>query len=249
MSCIFVSTNIEDSLRMPIPESIILKDELRPISNMTTLSAPTAEQVARMLLEINAVQFSLEKPFVWSSGWNSPIYCDSRLSLSYPDIRSRIKAGFIQLIKEKFAEVEAVAGVASAGVPQGAMIADALNLPFLYVRPKPKEHGKENLIEGRILPNQRVVLVEDIISTGGSVLKAAEALRNEGMDVIGAVAIFTYGFDTTEQHFAEQDLKYATLTDYTKLLVEVFKKEDVSEKTMASLHEWRKNPESWSPRV
>ncbi|MDX2305050.1 MAG: orotate phosphoribosyltransferase [Microscillaceae bacterium] len=208
----------------------------------------TAEQIAKMLLEINAVQFSFEKPFVWSSGWNSPIYCDSRLSLSYPEIRTRIKEGYLQLIKNNYPEVEAIVGVATAGVPQGAIIADALNLPFLYVRPKPKEHGKENLIEGRIVSNQKVVLVEDIISTGNSSIKSAEALRNEGLDVIGVIAIFTYGFDFAEQNFAQHNLSYTTLTDYTKLLVEVFKKEGVSEKTMASLHEWRKKPDSWSPR-
>ena len=207
-----------------------------------------SEDVAKMLLEINAVQFSFDKPFIWSSGWNSPIYCDSRLSLSYPQIRTKIKEGFVQLIKDKFPDTEAIAGVATAGIAQSALIADDLDLPLLYVRPKPKSHGKENLIEGRILPNQKIVLVEDIISTGNSVIKSAEALKEEGLDVLGVVAIFTYGFDFAIQNFEQHKLSFFTLTDYTKLLVEVFKKEGVSEKTMASLHEWRKDPESWSPR-
>lgn len=207
-----------------------------------------SEEVAKMLLEINAVQFSFDKPFTWSSGWHSPIYCDSRLSLSYPQIRTKIKDSFIQLIKDQYPDVEAIAGVATAGIAQSALIADALDLPLLYVRPKPKSHGKENLIEGRIEPNQKIVLVEDIISTGNSVIKSAEALREEGVNVLGVVAIFTYGFDFAVQNFAQYQLDFVTLTDYTKLLVEVFKKEGVSEKTMASLHEWRKDPKSWSPR-
>lgn len=206
------------------------------------------EEIAKMLLEVNAVQFSFDEPFKWSSGWNSPIYCDSRLTLSYPKIRHYIKESFTNLVQEAYPEVEAIAGVATAGIAQGALVADALELPFIYIRSQPKGHGMENLIEGKLAPNQKIVLVEDIISTGGSVIKAAQVLRERGSNPIGAVAIFTYGFDLAQQKFEEAQLSYHTLSDYTKLLVEVFKKEGVSEKTMASLHEWRRNPESWEPR-
>ncbi len=200
-----------------------------------------------MLLSVDAVQFSFDHPFKWSSGWNSPIYCDSRLTLSYPEIRTFIKESFVELAQKYYAHTEAVAGVATAGIPQGALLAESLNLPFLYVRAKPKGHGKENLIEGKVIAGQKVLLVEDIVSTGRSVIEAAQALRARELEVVGVLAIFTYGFDFAMQNFKEEQLPLYCLSDYTHLLVEVFKKEGVSEKTMASLHEWRKQPDTWAP--
>ncbi len=154
----------------------------------------TAGKIAAMLLEIQAIKLNTEKPFSWSSGWKSPIYCDNRISLSHPEIRNTIKLALVQAIKENFFTVEAIAGVATAGIAQGALVADILNLPFLYVRAKPKDHGMENLIEGRIIKGQKVVVVEDLVSTGGSSLKATQALRDAGMAVLGMVSIFNYGF-------------------------------------------------------
>src|SRR5450432_3754603 len=155
----------------------------------------TAGPVASKLLEIGAIQLNHKTPFTWSSGWKSPIYCDNRLSLSYPALRSFIKDSMVSAIRENFAGVECIAGVATAGIPQGALVADALKLPYIYVRPKPKDHGMGNLIEGKIVKGQKVVLVEDLISTGGSSLKAAQALKEAGFHILGMVAIFTYGFD------------------------------------------------------
>jgi orotate phosphoribosyltransferase len=204
-----------------------------------------SEEIARNLLEINAVQFNFVKPFKWSSGWNSPIYTDCRMTLSYPTLRTFIKNGFVQLINQHYPQAEVIAGVATAGISQAALIADTMQLPMLYVRAKPKEHGKENLIEGRISAQQKVVIVEDIISTGGSCLQAAQALRAAGAEVLGVVAILTYGFDFADEQFRIAHLSHKTLSDYTQLLVQLFKREDVSDKTMASLHEWRKNPSQW----
>jgi orotate phosphoribosyltransferase len=204
-----------------------------------------SELTSRKLLEINAVQFNFQKPFRWSSGWNSPIYTDCRLSLSFPEVRSFIKEGFAQLIQSQFPEAQIIAGVATAGIPQAALVADYLGLPMIYVRSKPKEHGKENLIEGKAEIGQKVVIVEDIISTGGSSIQVAQNLQAAGLEVLGVIAILTYGFEIAEQKFAEAGVKLYTLSDYTQLLVELFKKEDVSEKTMASLHEWRKSPQTW----
>ncbi|NJL14864.1 MAG: orotate phosphoribosyltransferase [Microscillaceae bacterium] len=206
-----------------------------------------AGEVARALLDVQAVQFSPEQAFRWSSGWQSPIYCDSRLTISYPAIRRQITKGFGHLIRAYFPQAEVVVGVATAGIPQAALLAQEFELPMLYVRAKPKDHGRENQIEGRIVPGQLAVIVEDIISTGQSALQAAEVLREAGVHVLGVVAILTYGFDFARQQFEAQGLPFYTLTDYTRLLVEVFKREDVSEKTMASLHEWRKNPQEWQP--
>jgi orotate phosphoribosyltransferase len=204
-----------------------------------------SEQVARMLLEIHAVQFNLQKPFKWTSGWHSPIYCDNRLTLSYPKIRTFIKDSFVNLAKQHFADAECIAGVATAGIPQGALLAEALDLPFVYVRAKPKEHGKENLIEGRVEAGKRVLIVEDVVSTGKSTLQAAQALSEAELEISGVLAIFTYGFDFVMQQFENQHLLLHTLTDYTQLLVEVFKQQDLDEKTMASLHAWRKDPQNW----
>ncbi len=213
--------------------------------NMNTNETLHAAAVARMLLEIKAIRLSPEKPFKWASGWNSPIYCDNRFSLSFPKVRTYIKRALAELIQEKFPSAEAIAGVATAGIPQGALVADVLGLPFLYVRPKPKEHGLGNQIEGQLLQNQRVVLVEDLISTGGSSLKAAEAIEAANGEVLGMVGIFTYGFAIAEQNFAERNVRLYTLSNYAALLEEATKMLYITETQLQALSAWRENPAEW----
>ena len=213
------------------------------ITNNHTLSV--AEQVAASLLEIGAIRLSPSKPFKWASGWLSPIYCDNRLSLSFPASRTLIKNALVDLIKEKFTGVEAIAGVATAGVPQGALIADALELPFIYVRPKPKDHGMENLIEGKVTKGQKVVVIEDLISTGGSSLKAVEALRDSGFEVLGMAAIFTYGFDLASKNFENSKVALYTLSNYHALVKLAAEKGYIKEEEMKSLSDWRTAPEKW----
>src|SRR5688572_25671810 len=179
----------------------------------------TAGKVAQMLLQIEAIKLRTENPFTWSSGWKSPIYCDNRLSLSYPEIRTIIKDGLVQAIKENFSYAEVIAGVATAGIPQGALVAEALNLPFAYVRPKPKDHGMENLIEGRVTKGQKVVVVEDLVSTGGSSLKSVAALRDAGFEVLGMVSIFNYGFDIATRNFYDANVSLISLTDYSHMII------------------------------
>jgi orotate phosphoribosyltransferase len=213
------------------------------VTNDNTLSV--AEQVAASLLEIGAIRLSPSKPFKWASGWLSPIYCDNRLSLSYPVSRTLIKKALVELIKEKFSGVEAIAGVATAGIPQGALIADELNLPFIYVRPKPKDHGMENLIEGKVTKGQKVVVIEDLISTGGSSLKAVEALRDSGFEVLGMTAIFTYGFDLATKNFETTKVTLYTLSNYHALVKLAAEKGYIKEEEMKSLGDWRNAPDIW----
>lgn len=205
----------------------------------------SAGKVAQMLLQIEAIKLRAENPFTWSSGWKSPIYCDNRLSLSYPDIRASIKEGLVYAIRENFAAAEAVAGVATAGIPQGALVAEALTLPFVYVRPKPKDHGMENLIEGRVSKGQKVVVVEDLVSTGGSSLKAVEALRKEGAHVLGMVSIFNYGFDIATRNFHDADVSLVSLSDFSHLLTIAVENNYISEKDLVSLKSWRVDPSNW----
>jgi orotate phosphoribosyltransferase len=205
----------------------------------------TAGKVAQMLLEIQAIKLNSEKPFTWSSGWKSPIYCDNRLSLSYPQVRDSIKKGLVQAIQENFFTVEAIAGVATAGIPQGTLVADQMNLPFIYVRPKPKDHGMENLIEGKITRNQKIVVVEDLVSTGGSSLKAVQALRQAGFSVLGMVSIFSYGFDIATRNFYEADVSLISLSDYGHLLNFALKEKYISEQQLVSLKAWRVDPADW----
>src|SRR6187401_1575826 len=173
---------------------------------MIRIFEKTALEVASKLLEIEAIKINHKSPFTWSSGWKSPVYCDNRLALSYPAIRTFIKESLAEAVRQNYPGVECIAGVATAGIPQGALVADQLELPYVYVRPKPKEHGMGNLIEGKVTKGQKVVLIEDLISTGGSSLKAAQAMTDAGFKVIGMVAIFTYGFDTSEKNFEEADI-------------------------------------------
>lgn len=204
-----------------------------------------AKQLATMLLEIGAVKLSPNKPFTWASGWFSPIYCDNRLVLSYPHIRNFIKTEFCKIVKTEFPKTEIIAGVATAGVPHGMLLADALDLPFVYVRPKPKEHGMANLIEGKVELAKNVLVVEDLISTGGSSIKAAKAISDSGMTVLGMVSIFNYGFAVAENAMQEANIKLVSLCNYQNLLVQAVAKDYVAEDEMASLQEWRNNPSEW----
>lgn len=198
-----------------------------------------------MLLKIEAVKLNLNKPFVWASGWNSPIYCDNRKSLGYPEIRSFIKKSLAQRIKQEFPQAESIAGVATAGIPQGALVADFLDLPFLYVRSKPKGHGLENLIEGWYQPAQKIVLVEDLVSTGGSSLKAVEALRKAGLEVLGLASIFSYGFDIAHTNFKQAQVNWFSLSNYHLLIDQGIKEGIVNASQIDLLQKWREDPGKW----
>lgn len=210
-----------------------------------TPNPTVARQIARMLLEIKAIRLSPDQPFQWSSGWNSPIYCDNRLALSYPDVRTFIKHALSDLISTTYPDVEAIAGVATAGIPQGVLVADEIGLPFIYVRPEPKKHGLNNQIEGQVEPAQRVVILEDLVSTGGSSLRAADALREAGANVLGMVAIFTYGFETAERNFSEKNIQLHCLSDYAALLDEAAELDYIRPDQLATLADWRQDPAGW----
>lgn len=204
-----------------------------------------AEQVAAHLLSIKAVKLEPNHPFTWASGWKSPIYCDNRKTLSYPVVRTYIRDQFVQLIKSKYPQVELIAGVATGAIAQGALVAQELGLPFVYVRSAAKNHGLENLIEGEFKADQKVVVVEDLISTGGSSLQAVEALRNAGCEVLGMVAIFTYGFQKAVDNFVHANCVLDTLSDYNALIDLAQKTGYVKEEEVSKLKEWRLSPETY----
>lgn len=206
---------------------------------------PLEKNVAEKLLKIKAVKLQPNNPFVWASGWNSPIYCDNRKTLSYPNIRTYIKIELARLILELYPDVEVIAGVATGAIAQGALVADALGLPFVYIRPTPKDHGLENMIEGDLRPRQKVVVIEDLISTGGSSLKAVEAIRNDGSEVLGMVAIFTYELPEAEQKFKHAKVKLTTLCTYEAVLNEALATNYITADDMETLREWRQNPSTW----
>ena len=205
--------------------------------------------VAEKLLQVQAVKLSPEKPFTWASGWQSPIYCDNRKVLSFPFVRDFIKSELCNVIFEKYPEADVLAGVATAGIAWGAMAADQLKLPYMYVRPKPKEHGLGNQIEGHYQVGQKVVVIEDLISTGKSSLQVVEVLRNAGLEVIAMVSIFNYGFNIAEEAFAAAKLSYVSLSNYAALISIAFEKKLVSAETEQLLLEWRKNPAEWKVGV
>lgn len=200
---------------------------------------------ASKLLRIKAIKLQPNEPFTWASGWKSPFYCDNRKTLSYPDIRTFVKVGMVHAILKHFPEADVFAGVATAGIPQAALIADVLNMPLIYVRSKPKDHGLENLIEGEMKEGAKVVVIEDLISTGGSSLKAVEAIRKAGGDVVGMVASYTYGFPVAEQAFTDANVKLVTLTDYDHVVAEALATGYIQESDIELLNEWRKNPSEW----
>lgn len=212
---------------------------------MVIINSASALPISGLLLEIGAIRLSPEKPFTWSSGWRSPIYCDNRLALSYPEKRTYIKDSLTTAIRKHFPNAQSIAGVATAGIAQGALVSDALQLPFLYVRPKPKDHGMQNLIEGKVEPGQRVVLVEDLISTGGSSLKAAEALRDAGFVVEGMVAIFTYGFETAKTAFQSAGIPLVCLSDFSHLLQEALTRNFITQEQLGFVSNWREDPANW----
>lgn len=201
---------------------------------------------AAKLLKVKAIKLQPTNPFTWASGWKSPFYCDNRKTLSYPDLRSFVKLEIARLIMEHFPEAEAVAGVATGAIPQGALVADVLALPFVYVRSKPKDHGLENLIEGELRPGMKVVVVEDLISTGGSSLKAVEAIRQNGCEVVGMVAAYTYGFAVAEKAFKEAGVKLLTLTNYEAVVAEALRTGYIKESDVELLNEWRRDPAHWN---
>jgi orotate phosphoribosyltransferase len=206
----------------------------------------TLDQIlAKRLLQIKAVKLQPANPFTWASGWKSPIYCDNRKTLSYPAIRNFIKLELARTIIEKYDNVTTIAGVATGAIAQGAMVAEELNLPFVYIRATPKDHGLENLIEGDLKPGSKVVVIEDLISTGGSSLKAVEAIRNAGCHVVGMVAIFTYGFAVAEEKFKEAKVNLTTLCNYDIILDEALKIDYIDESEIKTLQEWRKDPAKW----
>lgn len=201
--------------------------------------------VAEKLLQVGAVKLSPEQPFTWASGWKSPIYCDNRKVLSFPFVRDFIKSEMCNVAFEQFPQAEILAGVATAGIPWGAMAADQLKLPYIYVRPKPKEHGLGNQIEGAYQPGQRVLVIEDLISTGKSSLQVVDVLRNAGVEVIGMVSIFTYGFSVAEKAFEAAGVPYRSLTNYAQLISLAVEKGQVSADTEQLLLQWRNDPANW----
>ena len=204
-----------------------------------------AAEIAADLLKIGAIKLRPSDPFTWASGWKSPIYCDNRLSLSFPEVRSKIKTALALAVSKEFGGIDVIAGVATAGIPQGALVADELSLPFIYIRSKSKGHGLQNMIEGKIEKGQKVLLVEDLVSTGGSSLAAADALVEAGAEVAGMVAIFTYGFEVAEKNFSEKKVELVTLSDYHHLLDHAQDERMFENDELKTLKEWRENPAGW----
>jgi len=203
------------------------------------------QQVAALLLQSKAIILEPAKPFTWASGWQSPIYCDNRVTLSFPEVRDFIKEAFRTSITKQFETPALIAGVATGAIAQGALVADLMNLPFVYVRPSAKGHGRQNLIEGRLSPGQKVVVVEDLISTGGSSLKAVEALREAGAEVLGMVAIFSYGFELAADNFRKAGVSLHTLTSYHMLIETALDSGAIQQDQVEMLQQWRKDPERW----
>ena len=205
----------------------------------------TAQKTAELLLQINAIKLNPKNPFTWASGWKSPIYCDNRITLSFPEIRNFLKNEFATNIVEKFGKPDYIAGVATGAIGIGLLVAEALELPFVYVRPEPKKHGRQNQIEGQFEAGKSVVVVEDLISTGKSSLQAVEALRNAEANILGMAAIFTYGFDVAAENFKNANIELVTLSNYPTLLKAAAAKNYVSEEDITTLSKWSENPSVW----
>ena len=213
------------------------------------LNKESAIKIAESLLQIKAIKLNPTNPFHWASGWSSPIYCDNRKALSYPKARTYIRQQFVDAITEHFPNVDVIAGVATGGIAHGALVAEAMGLPFAYIRSSAKAHGMQNLIEGDILKDQNVVVIEDLISTGGSSLKAVDALIENESNVLGMVAIFTYGFEISKTNFKKKSCKLVTLSDYHTLIDVAVKTNYISDSDIDSLTKWRKNPHKWNPTI
>ncbi|KAA6431474.1 orotate phosphoribosyltransferase [Dyadobacter flavalbus] len=205
----------------------------------------TSKRIAELLLEAQAIKLRPENPFQWSSGWLSPIYCDNRVALSFPDTRTFIKKVLAKVIRENYPGVQAVVGVATGGIAQGALVAELLELPFAYVRPEPKKHGMGNQIEGRLEKGQSVIIVEDLISTGGSSLKVVDVLREAGIEVAGMVAIFTYGFEVAENNFKGKNVRLDAISNYNALIETALEHNYIDSTQLESLSAWRLAPEKW----
>ena len=217
-----------------------------PLNNKRLLNMNNvATEFAAQLLEVKAIKVQPTEPFTWASGWKSPFYCDNRKTLSYPKLRTFVKNNLVELIKASFSDADAVAGVATGAIAQGALVADVLGLPFCYVRSKAKDHGMGNLIEGTLPEGSKVVVVEDLISTGGSSLKAVEALRAAGFEVVGMVAAYTYGFPIAEQAFQKAGVRLLTLTNYEAVVSVAIESGYITADQQPTLNEWRKDPANW----
>jgi orotate phosphoribosyltransferase len=204
-----------------------------------------ALKVAEFLLQIKAIKLQPKNPYKWASGWNSPIYCDNRITLSYPNIRTFIRQSYSEAVLEYFGKPDVIAGVATGGLAQGALVAQELGLPFIYVRSEPKAHGMGNQIEGAFEKGQKVVVIEDLISTGGSSIKAIQALQEAGLEVKGLIATFSYGFKVAEENFQKANCPFVTLTNYELMIESALKKEYVTEADMESLKQWKEDPANW----
>ncbi|MDQ8738953.1 orotate phosphoribosyltransferase [Paenibacillus sp. LHD-38] len=213
------------------------------MSKVTLTELP--DQIAKSLLEIEAVALQPNDPFTWTSGIKSPIYCDNRLTMTYPEIRDLIAEGFATIIRERYPDAEVIAGTSTAGIPHAAWVAQKLNLPMAYIRDKAKGHGKQNQIEGKVLPGQKVVVIEDLISTGGSSIKAALAVREAGAEVLAVLAIFTYEFDSAKQAFEAEQVPLATLSNYSALIQSAVELGKVAADDVATLQAWRQDPQSF----
>jgi orotate phosphoribosyltransferase len=213
------------------------------------LNKDTAKKTAELLLQINAIKLNPKNPFTWASGWKSPIYCDNRITLSFPTIRNYIRDEFSKTIEKQFGKPDVIAGVATGAIGIGVLVAESMGLPFVYVRPEPKKHGRLNQVEGFLQKGQNVVVVEDLISTGKSSLLAVEALKEAGANVKGMVAIFTYGFAISVENFKNEKVALCTLSNYDNLLELAVDKKYITEKEQNTLQEWRVNPSNWSPTI
>ncbi|HNQ61796.1 MAG TPA: orotate phosphoribosyltransferase [Bacteroidia bacterium] len=209
------------------------------------VTSNTASQIAEYLLQIKAIKLQPEKPFTWASGWKSPIYCDNRISLSYPEIRKYISSALTDSIQQNFPSAEVIAGVATAAIPQGALVANNMELPFIYVRSGAKGHGRENLIEGDVKKGQKVVVIEDLVSTGKSSLKAVQDLREAGCEVLGLICIFNYGFEQAENNFADANCPIISLCNYEHLLKHALYTDFIKKEDLKTLESWRRSPENW----
>ena len=209
------------------------------------MNKDTAKKTAELLLKIKAIKLQPNEPFKWASGWNSPIYCDNRTTLSYPKIRTYLRENLAKIIEDKYGKPDVIAGVATGAIAIGVLVAQYLNVPFIYVRPEPKKHGRKNQVEGFLEPNKKVVVIEDLISTGKSSLKAVKALKEEGAQVKGMVAIFSYGFKIADENFENANVELTTLSDYNHLLEQALDSLYISQKELAELNSWRENPSEW----
>ncbi len=210
------------------------------------LNKDTAKKTAELLLQVKAIKLSPNDPFTWASGWKSPIYCDNRVTLSYPPVRNFLKEKIAKLVEEKYGKPDVIAGVATGAIAIGVLVAQELGVPFVYVRPEPKKHGRKNQIEGHLESGQNVVVVEDLISTGKSSLNAIKALKESGATVKGMVAIFSYGFSIASEAFEEFNLDFTTLSNYEELLEQALESNYINEKELITLESWRLNPSEWN---